>query len=468
MSVSAELTAQAAQALQTLVNLRTPTLVTPQLAPAAQQQWQALRDQAANRTQELTFPTPRDEDWRFTDLAPLRPLAFQLPHQDALTTSIPPTLGVAIAQLSLSEVPCRVVLVNGRWCPELSDVTQLPAGLTVTGLNLTGLNDATDLPAQLGQLIGAEEVWTTLNTASMSDAVFLQVQAPLAQPLHLIWVTLAETGAPLLSHPRCFVSVGTGASLTLVEEFVGLGATAHLTNSVNEISLAGNAQLEHCRIQGRIQEPQPPEGQIAGKLAFQIGKTAVHQARDSRYICHAISLGGAISRHNLDVHCTGPQTETTMNGLTLALGEQLSDTHSSLVFNAPHCTSHQIHKCIIGDRARAVFNGKIVVPKVAQLTNANQLSRSLLLSNKARIDTKPQLEIVADNVKCTHGATVSQLSADEIFYLQSRGLDYQSATNLLVQGFALETLALLPVASLRQSLATQIVARLHPEMSSGV
>jgi Fe-S cluster assembly protein SufD len=173
-------------------------------------------------------------------------------------------------------------------------------------------------------------------------------------------------------------------------------------------------------------------------------------------------VGGKISRHNLDVHLTGEQTSTQLYGLTLATGEQLADTHSSLRFNCPYGTSNQVHKCIISDKGRAVFNGQVSVPKAAQLTNAAQLSRNLLLSNKARVDTKPELEIVADNVKCTHGATVSQLDADEIFYLQSRGLDAQSAAELLVRGFALETLDLLPLASLRDRLTDLILAQLHP------
>jgi Fe-S cluster assembly protein SufD len=336
--------------------------------------------------------------------------------------------------------------VNGLFAPELSSLATLPAGLEVSPLT------PQSLPSQLGQLPGGEEVFTTLNTSSFTDAAIIRVQrqANITTPLHLLWLSVADTN-PVLSHPRCFVTVEMGGSLTLIEEFAGLGTGQTFTNAVTEISLGQNAQLTHSRVQC-----QPPD------IGFHIGKTAVSQARDSRYHCQAISLGGSISRHNLEVHLTGEQTETHLHGLTLAMGEQLADTHSNLVFNCPHGSSNQVHKCIVGDRAKAVFNGKIVVPKAAQLTNANQLSRNLLLSNKAKIDTKPQLEIVADNVKCTHGATVSQLEADQIFYLQSRGLDYQSAADLLVKGFALETLLLLPIDTLRQRLSDQILARLHP------
>jgi Fe-S cluster assembly protein SufD len=435
-AVTAKASAQAAQDLQTLVNLRAPLPAHLAGIPALQ----ALRDQAANRTQELAFPSPRDEDWRFTDLAPLKKFAFQASSTPVSVTQ------AAIQPLLLPEAPLRLVFVNGLFAPELSSLATLPAGLEVSPLT------PQSLPSQLGQLPGGEEVFTTLNTTSFTDAAIIRVQrqTSIATPLHLLWLSVADTN-PVLSHPRCFVTVETGASLTLIEEFACLGSGQTFINGVTEISLGQNAHLNHSRVQ--CQHPT---------TGFHIGKTAVSQARDSRYHCQAIGLGGSISRHNLEVHLTGEQTETHLHGLTLAMGEQLADTHSNLVFNCPHSSSNQVHKCIVGDRAKAVFNGKIVVPKAAQLTNANQLSRNLLLSNKARIDTKPQLEIVADNVKCTHGATVSQLEADEIFYLQSRGLDYQSAADLLVKGFALETLLLLPMDTLRQRLSDQILARLHP------
>lgn len=205
-----------------------------------------------------------------------------------------------------------------------------------------------------------------------------------------------------------------------------------------------NAQVSHTRIQ---QESE---------AGFHIGKSAIAQARNSRYTCHAISLGGQISRHNLDIFQTGEGTETTLNGLTMIAGEQLADTHSAIALNHPYSKSRQLHKCIVDDRAHAVFNGKVFVPKPAQLTDAGQLSRNLLLSPKARVDTKPQLEITADNVKCAHGATVSQLEADELFYLQSRGLDADSARTLLINAFATEVIEQIPITSMREKLSQMV------------
>ncbi|MDB9327395.1 Fe-S cluster assembly protein SufD, partial [Nodularia spumigena CS-590/02] len=174
------------------------------------------------------------------------------------------------------------------------------------------------------------------------------------------------------------------------------------------------------------------------------------------YTCHALSFGGKLSRHNLEILQTGEQTETTLNGLTMISDRQVGDTHSAIALNYPHSTSTQLHKCIVGDRAHAVFNGKVFVPKAAQLTNAGQLNRNLLLSSKARVDTKPQLEITADNVKCAHGATVSQLEDDEIFYLQSRGINEDDARKLLINAFAAEIINQIPVKSLQAVLLNTV------------
>jgi Fe-S cluster assembly protein SufD len=219
---------------------------------------------------------------------------------------------------------------------------------------------------------------------------------------------------------------------------------------VTEVWVAGNAEVNHTRVQRESAQ------------AFHIGKTVVSQARDSRYTCTAISLGALLSRHNLEVFANGEQTQTALNGLTLLAEQQVGDTHSTIAFSQPHGSSQQVHKCIVDDRAHAIFNGKIFVPKLAQLTDAAQLSRTLLLSPKARVDTKPQLEITADNVKCAHGATVSQLEADELFYLQSRGIDADQARSLLIYAFAVDVIDRIPIAARRADLRTLLGDRLTP------
>lgn len=221
----------------------------------------------------------------------------------------------------------------------------------------------------------------------------------------------------------------------------------YFANAVTEIWLEDNAEIVHVRVQREASE------------AFHIGKTAIAQARNSRYTGYAVCLGAVLSRHNWEVLQTGEGTTTTLNGLSALAGSQLADTHSAIFLNHPYGTCRQLHKCIVNDSARAVFNGKILVPKPAQMTDAAQLSRNLLLSPKARVDTKPQLEITADNVKCSHGATVSQLDAEEIFYLQSRGLSREMSCNLLIDAFATEIIQQIPVKSLQKMLSRCVACR---------
>jgi Fe-S cluster assembly protein SufD len=242
--------------------------------------------------------------------------------------------------------------------------------------------------------------------------------------------------------PRTLVVAETGSSITLIEEYIGTGE--YFTNAVTEIFVQGNSRVNHTRLQ---QESD---------ASYHIGKTAVAQERDSHYTLNEINLGAKLSRHNPEVWQQGEQTETNLNGLTVATGEQISDTHSIIALSKPHGTTNQLHKCIVGDRAHTVFNGKVFVPKEAQLTDATQLNRNLMLSPKARIDTKPELQITADNVKCAHGATVSQLEAEEIFYLRSRGLSQADANQLLIDAFATEIIDRLPLESLRQRITQTI------------
>jgi Fe-S cluster assembly protein SufD len=435
-----------------------------------------IRDRAAARVKELAIPSTRDEEWRFTDLTPLSQVSFQAINDQQPTPSF-----LDIQPFILPETKnSRLVFVNGIYAPALSSVENLPEGVIVTNfIGASGIEELDALPsyiawhqlaetvseeiklAKLNGMAGAEmldhlirpsttwpqiteEVFTVLNNASMTDGavVWVSENQVVETPIQILFVSTANQ--PTITHPRCLVVAGSGSSLTLIEDYVPLNEGVYFTNSVTEIGIDTNAQVNHTRIQRDSAE------------AFHIGKTAVSQARDSRYTCNAISYGAKLSRHNLEVYQTGEQTETTLNGLTMIRDEQVADTHSLISFTKPHGTSHQIHKCIVDDRAHAVFNGKIFVPKPAQLTDAGQLSSTLLLSEKARVDTKPQLEITADNVKCAHGATVSQLDNDEVFYLQSRGIDAESARRLLTYAFAYDVLKEIPVPSLRDTLAQYV------------
>jgi Fe-S cluster assembly protein SufD len=412
-----------------------------------------VRSSAANWVRHSTLPTTRDEEWRFTDLSSLRQIQFH--HVETLHATSPhpytTSLQKDIASLTLPEAANnRLVFVNGVYAPELSTVSLLPDGVVVS--NLAGFSEPSRLQRYFAQAEGALEVFTALNTAGMSDAavVWVSKNVVVQSPIHLVFVSFGDE--PTVFLPRCLVVAESGSSVSLVEEYINrqnvetLHATSleHLTNAVTEIWVDENAEVSHSRIEWD------------GTQGFHVGKTAVSQARYSRYSCNAISFGGKLSRHNLEVLQTGEQTETTLNGLTMVGGTQLADTHSAIALNYPYGMCQQVHKFIVGERAHGVFNGKVFVPQPAQMTNASQLNRNLLLSPKARVDTKPQLEITADNVKCAHGATVSQLEDDEIFYLQSRGIDTSAARSLLINAFAAAIISQVRVPSLQERL-TQAV-----------
>ncbi len=410
---------------------------------------QELRSRASALASEGAVPSTRDEEWRFTDVSEL----LRLNLQAAEPVDVP---AESVAALSLPEAAqSRLVFVNGVFAPHLSEVAGLPAG--VLAGNLLGGELPVRIEEYLGKQSGGEEVFAALNTAGLTDAavVWVPKDVTVVAPIHLLFVEVAGAES-FIVQPRCLVVAEHGSSVTLVEHYatVGLGcpdkpaARPYFTNAVTEIWALENAEVTHIRIQRE------------GAEGFHVGRSAVAQARNSRYTCYAVSLGAKLSRHNLEVFQTGEGTETTLNGLTMIVGEQVADTHSVIALNHPHGRSRQLHKCIVDDRAHSVFNGKVFVPKAAQLTDAAQLSRNLLLSSKARVDTKPQLEITADNVKCSHGATVSQLDAEEVFYLQSRGLNAADARNLLIDSFAGEVIGQIPVDSLRKMLSRCVGCRM--------
>jgi Fe-S cluster assembly protein SufD len=405
-----------------------------------------LREQGETIATQLDIPGKRDEEWQFTELSEL----LSLDCQTAEKVSIEPQ---ALQPFILPEAKgSRIVFVNGIYAPELSDTSALSAGICVTNL-------ANAQKDKLVQYLGknkSEEFFTALNTAGLSDVAVIQVAPNTIEPLpvQVLFLAIVEE-TPRFYQPRTLVIAETGSKVNIVENYAAFAihcsdiplGRPYFTNSVTEIYLEANAEVEHTRLQRESGD------------GFHIGRTAIDQARDSRYTLHEITLGAKLYRHNLDIVQSGEHTETNLNGLTMISGEQTADTHSAIYLNFPGGTTDQLHKCIVDGHAHAVFNGKVFVPKAAQLTNASQLNRNLLISPKARVNTKPELQITADNVKCSHGATVSQLEADEVFYLQSRGLTAQDARNLLIDAFATEILDRIPLESLQQRLGQCVACR---------
>lgn len=395
-----------------------------------------VRQQAATWVSHLQVPTKKDEDWRFIDLSSLVKTDFTTPQSVE-----------AYQVTSLQETEnSRLVFVNGIYNSELSNLSGLPEGIYVGSLDK--LPDNYPVSEYFAQQEGTQDVFTALNTTSCSNinAIWVDKNVALDTPIHLLFVTDSEDKASF-SQTRTLVVAETGASISLIEEYTGTGE--YFTNAVTEIHLRENASLKHTRLQQESEQ------------SYHIGKTVISQARDSRYTINEINFGAKLSRHNPEVLQQGEQTETNLNGLTVATGEQVADTHSIVALTKPHGTTDQLHKCIVSDRAHTVFNGKVFVPKTAQLTDASQLNRNLLLSSKARVDTKPELQITADNVKCSHGATVSQLEAEEIFYLRSRGLSETDASQLLIDAFAAEIIERISVKSLRDRITQTVVEKIN-------
>ena len=411
----------------------------PQLEPSPWAHINALREQAQTALGALAMPTLRDEAWRFTNLAPLHQLTFQP------ATAASRLQAEDIAPFCLDDAATRVVFVDGVYAPQLSSPA-LEGGVLLSDLPTAMAKHPAALKAQLGrqQTLG-DNVFAALNTAYFQDAAVLVVPRHLevAAPVHLLFVA---TQAGALSHPRCLLLAEAGSRVTLVEDYVSLQDSAYLINPVTEIVLADQAHVTHVRVQRD------------GPQAFHIANCAVSVGRSANYQSVSVAMGAQLSRYHLSV-VLGEGAECAVDGLALLAGSQLADTHSCIDHAQPHASSRQLHKCIADGSAHAVFNGKVIVRPGAQRTDSAQSSRNLLLSSRAQIDTQPQLEIFADDVKCTHGATIGQLDAEELFYLQSRGLSGNAARQLLTYAFGAEIIERIPVPSLKHQLQQRMLAQ---------
>jgi len=411
----------------------------PQLEPSPWAHINALREQAQTALGALAMPTLRDEAWRFTNLAPLHQLTFQP------ATAASRLQAEDIAPFCLDDAATRLVFVDGVYAPQLSSPA-LEGGVLLSDLPTAMAKHPAALKAQLGrqQTLG-DNVFAALNTAYFQDAAVLVVPRHLevAAPVHLLFVA---TQAGALSHPRCLLLAEAGSRVTLVEDYVSLQDSAYLINPVTEIVLADQAHVTHVRVQRD------------GPQAFHIANCAVSVGRSANYQSVSVAMGAQLSRYHLSV-VLGEGAECAVDGLALLAGSQLADTHSCIDHAQPHASSRQLHKCIADGSAHAVFNGKVIVRPGAQRTDSAQSSRNLLLSSRAQVDTQPQLEIFADDVKCTHGATIGQLDAEELFYLQSRGLSGNAARQLLTYAFGAEIIERIPVPSLKHQLQQRMLAQ---------
>lgn len=344
------------------------------------------------------------------------------------------------------------MFVNGVYSRELSSVGDLPRGVRLESLADAVASGADGVEQHLARHAGFEDnAFVALNTAFIRDGALVYVPRGrvVEEPIHVLYLsTMGDAGD--IAQPRNLVVVESGGMATLVESHLSLSDGAYFTNAVTEAFVGDGAVVDHYKIQREGQE------------AFHIATTQVHQERESTWWSCSIAMGAKLARDNLNVLLNGEGCDSTLNGLYLATGDRQVDNHTAIDHAKPHCTSFELYKGIVDGNARAVFNGKIFVREDAQRTDAKQLNQNLLLSETAEVDTKPQLEIFADDVKCTHGATVGQLPEEALFYLQTRGLSRAAASSLLTYGFAREVVSLIKSEPIRAYLDGLLLTRFLP------
>ncbi|MGH9351968.1 MAG: Fe-S cluster assembly protein SufD, partial [Terriglobia bacterium] len=386
---------------------------------AAPASWvQPLRKAAMEQFAEAGFPTTRQEDWRFTNVAPVAKASFNraLPGRDGLT------LGHLNAIL-LKEVAARLVFVNGFFKPELSLLENVPQGVRVVNLAAAFETPAKQLEEHLARHAETgRNAFVALNTAFIQDGAFVQIAngETLKNPIHILHIR-TRGSAGTVTHPRTLVVAGRDAKATVIESYAAFSGEAYFTNAVTEVVVGENSAVEHVKLQ------EESEG------AFHIGTVQSQQARSSRFHSHSISLGALLARHDINAVLGGEGAECTLNGLFQVAGRQHVDHHTRLDHAMPHCSSREYYRGVLDGKSVGVFNGAIIVRKDAQKTDAIQSNKNLLLSEEAVINTKPELQILADDVRCTHGATIGQLDEDAIFYLRARGIGLQAARHLLTR-----------------------------------
>jgi Fe-S cluster assembly protein SufD len=382
----------------------------------------AWRKAAISRFAEIGFPTLKDEDWRFTNVAPIA----KLPFHPAVTG---PAEGVSLEKLAgfpfASLDGSKLTFVDGHFAPELSRIVP-QSGVTIS-------NVAAALKTH-GHLI--EKHWTqdhvngrnpfpALNAAFFTDGAFIHVPAGqrVSRPVQVLHISTATQNGNT-AHPRHLIIAEKDSEVTVIENYLSIGTAAHFTNAVTELFASDGAKVEHCKVQDE------------GLTGYHLATIHADLGRNCNVIAHSFALGAKLSRNNIRTVLGGEGIECILNGLYLTKDDQLADHYMIVEHAQPHCNSHEYFNGILDGRSKGVFHGRILVRPDAQKTDAKQTNKNLLLTDDASVDTKPQLEIYADDVKCTHGATIGQLNDESIFYLRARGIGKETARRMLMHAFA--------------------------------
>jgi Fe-S cluster assembly protein SufD len=414
--------------------------------PGSGLKWLArLRRDALDTFAGLGFPGPREEAWKYTRMTPIEKRAFR--PQGELCIGFDEG---DIEHLLFAGLPChRLVFVNGRYTPQLSKPGKLGEGIRLASL-AKALEETPELvePHLARHADLGASGFAALNAAFLADGALVHLPrgAVLEHPVHLLFIATGQED-PIIAQPRILVVAGEGSQVSVIESYASLGEGTYFTNTVTEVVLEDNARVEHYKLQHEHVR------------AFHVATLQAHLDRDSRFTSHSVSFGGQLTRNDINAVLDAPGAECTLNGLYMVGGRQHVDFHTTVEHASPHGTSEEYYKGILDGHSRGVFNGRVHVHPDAQKTDSQQASKNLLLSRDAEVDTKPELEIYADDVKCSHGATVGQLDADMLFYLRARGIDKAAARGLLTYGFAQDIIDRIPLEPVRGQLEAVLVAR---------
>lgn len=407
--------------------------------------FQPRRKEAMEHFAGLGFPSTRQEDWRFTNVSPLARTRFKAaePGRNGVTPQ-------KLDHISLPDVAARLAFVDGFFNPKLSSIESLPQGVRVTNLAAAWVSPGKSLESHLARHADTERHgFVALNTAFIQDGALIEIPAGLTleKPIHVLFIR-TQTAKDTVTHPRTLIVAGRDVQATVIESYASLSNETYFTNAVTEVVVGENSAVEHIKL-------QEESGQ-----AFHIGTVQGYQERSSRFHSHSVSLGALLARHDINSVMAGEGAECTLNGLYQINERQHVDHHTRLDHAMPHCSSREYYRGVLDGKSSGVFNGAIIVRKDAQKTDAIQSNKNLLLSEDATINTKPELQILADDVRCTHGATIGQLDPEAIFYLRARGIGYEAARHLLTRAFANDVISRIRFAPARERLEGTLRARL--------
>ncbi|MHB1688411.1 MAG: Fe-S cluster assembly protein SufD [Ignavibacteriaceae bacterium] len=407
-----------------------------------------IRKDALEKFSQLKFPTTKDEEWRFTNISPLLKYNFNpaISKQNITAEEIE-------RFLFNNSFKNQLIFIDGYFAAELSAVNGVSKKIKLGNLASAFGEDSETVQKHLGKYADYQnQIFTALNTAYAKDGAFIFIPdgEVIEEPVHVLFIATSKIERTLIQ-PRNLFIAGKNSQATIIEHYVSLDDNLYFTNAVSEIVVGENATLNHIKIQEE------------SRIAFHVSRTEIDQERSSNFESVAISFGAEISRNDITSRFNNEGGECTLNGLFLLDGSQLFDTHTMIDHAKPYCNSHEHYKGILDGKSRGVFNGKVMVRPNAQKTNAFQENNNIILSNEALVNTKPQLEIFADDVKCSHGATIGQLDEDSMFYLKSRGIGEETARTILIHAFASDVVKSIKVDAIKNYLEEILDKRFNKE-----